>query len=396
MQTLMVLGLLFAVSCSKDDDPSDPNTSVPDPQGTVLVSMRNANNGSTQVTPDGCDNSFRIGNDDNFEGVYSGRYQFVTIGPMKGLGNVTQIPSSGWAAKVAVRPGYGYVAQCQSSKTCVRIYVENYIESVSGGVIGADVKYQSPFETLSVSTDALSFTKEQGSKSITVTTNVLGWTHSCNASWITCVKNNNTLSVSVSANTGIPRSEIIVIQAGKKREEIVVMQAAGLAATSAPYAIGDLYNENGVTGIVYQVTAGGMRGMIVSATETACAWSTEFVVTGATDMANGMNNMNKIKAIAGWESKYPAFKWCNDFNTGSISGWYLPARDELNNLYTNHTVVNATLTQYGGAQISGTYWSSSEGNYDDAWSQDFGSGYQYISTKYYYYSNSRVRAVRAF
>jgi len=164
--------------------------------------------------------------------------------------------------------------------------------------------------------------------------------------------------------------------------------------TSAPYAIGDRYNENGITGVVYQITAGGMHGMIVSKTETECKWSTVYEVTGATDQVNGMNNMNKIKAIAGWESKYPAFKWCNDFNTGSISGWCLPAKDELNALYTNQTIVNATLTQYGGAQIvSDHYWNSSEGGASNAYGQIFTNGSQFNSYKD---SNRGVRAVRAF
>ncbi|MCL2098148.1 MAG: DUF5036 family protein [Bacteroidales bacterium] len=104
--------------------------------------MRNSANGGTRVTPSGTGNYFYIDGANNFYGDY---HKFVTIGPMKGLGNVTQIPSSGWASEVAVQPGYGYVARCESYGAYVRIYVVKYVEAVGGGIIGADVKYQSPF-----------------------------------------------------------------------------------------------------------------------------------------------------------------------------------------------------------------------------------------------------------
>ncbi|MCL2097408.1 MAG: DUF5036 family protein [Bacteroidales bacterium] len=391
MKTFLVLSLFFAAACSKDD-PSDPNTSVPDPEGTITVSMRNANNGDTFVSPDGFSGSFHIGADDNFSGYGC---QFVTIGPMKGLGNVTKIPSSGWASQVAVQPGYGYVAR--NGFTYFRLYVVSYIEAaVGGGVIGADVKYQSPFAptTLSLSTDALTFAKEQGEQTVTITTDASEWSYSKTSSWFTAGQDNNVLTVSVLANTGLQRSGIITIRAFEQQQEITVTQAAG--STSGPYTIGSLYHENGVYGIVYQVTGDGMHGMIVSAHETtATSWSTESITTGSSDMANGMNNMNTIKNIAGWEIRYPAFKWCNDLNTGGVSGWYLPARDELNALYQNRGAVNITLTQHGGSQLSSNfYWSSSEYVSYNAWAQYFSNGYQ--ANTYNKDRPFRVRAVRAF
>jgi len=277
---------------------------------------------------------------------------------------------------------------------------ENTTGSVRSGAIAIlvnglqkNITIDQAMNTLTVSKDSLSFTPAQLTQTITVTTDAADWTYSCNATWISLVKNGNTFSVSVAANTIFARNGVITIQANALQKNIKVTQAAA-TTTSAPYAIGDGYNENGVMGVVYKISSGGTHGMIVSTTETSCAWSTVYVTTGCSDLSNGMNNMNTIKKIAGWESIYPAFKWCNDLNTGSVTGWYLPAQSELNDLYTNYKTVNATTLVYGGVQISADYyWSSSEYGSNGAWYQGFGSGNRGGYYKYYTY---RVRAVRAF
>lgn len=144
---VLTAGLFFFAGCSSND-PDDPNNSVPDPEGTILVKMRNRDNGGTLVNPDGCNYSFGVSVANNFYSSSSSRFKFASIGAVKGLGNVTKIPSAGWAYEIAVVPGNGYVAECTNydgSIIYVRIYVAGWIEASTGGVIGADVKYQSPF-----------------------------------------------------------------------------------------------------------------------------------------------------------------------------------------------------------------------------------------------------------
>ena len=153
--------LVVVVACDKGGGgydnpnyPDDPYKPVSDPEGTILVAMRNLSNGSTNVTPDGCGGYFYIGKDDNFYGEigsYS-RWKFTFWGQCSGLGNVTSIPASGWADQVAVVPGHGYVGMCPNrynnppDTTYVRFYVTEYMTAASGGgIIGAYVKYQSPF-----------------------------------------------------------------------------------------------------------------------------------------------------------------------------------------------------------------------------------------------------------
>ena len=153
-------------------------------------------------------------------------------------------------------------------------------------------------------------------------------------------------------------------------------------------------------GIVIEATD-GTATKIVSLTQTYYAqWSTEEVVTNATSTTDGMANMTAIQSISGWEEKYPAFKWCDDYTDASDnSEWYLPAKDELEQLCSVKDTVNAaiekitagddTVTKLG----TGWYWSSSQGDNGNAWDQRFSDGYQGSSGKN---DADSVRAVRAF
>ncbi len=93
-----------------------------------------------------------------------------------------------------------------------------------------------------------------------------------------------------------------------------------------------------------------------------------------------------------------AARICNELQVtegGKTYGdWYLPSKQELNLMYQNRAIIDATATTNGGAAFaSDYYWSSTELNSSFAWYYDFGSGGSLDPTK----SNSyRVRAVRAF
>lgn len=72
----------------------------------------------------------------------------ASIGSVRGLSKIKQIPQSGWTDRLAVNPGNGYVIKfegsCESGTFChyARVYVEEWIESTSGGIIGAIVRYE--------------------------------------------------------------------------------------------------------------------------------------------------------------------------------------------------------------------------------------------------------------
>lgn len=141
--------ILFTVcllhSCGKDEVGSDGESvikgNVPDPDGTISVSMRNGNEDDATII----DNCFYIGQDNNF--TYNTYYNcsFACVGKVNGLGNITGIPKNGWAEKVSVEPGNGYIVNYQSLNKYYSVYVSDYITSTSGGIIGANVKYLTPF-----------------------------------------------------------------------------------------------------------------------------------------------------------------------------------------------------------------------------------------------------------
>ena len=163
--TFLLLAVAFA-ACSSDDDSTDgngnikPDVNVNDPVGTVSLSMMKGPSIREGATGIG---SIYIGNDYNFDGGY-----FISLGTVKGLGNVSYIPTTGWASKVSVRSGNGYVAY--SYGTFYRIYVEKEIVGTTGGIIGYDVKYQAPFKgkdlELELPATSVSFDKKVGVENI--------------------------------------------------------------------------------------------------------------------------------------------------------------------------------------------------------------------------------------
>lgn len=156
---------------------------------------------------------------------------------------------------------------------------------------------------------------------------------------------------------------------------------------SISYSLGDLVEVEGVKGVVFYKD--DVVTKIVSVDEIQLAWSTEYVVANATDLSNGASNMALIKAIDGWEDKYPAFKWCADCG----DGWYLPAQSELLGIYNQRSVVNATLEENGFAKLdigdNAFYWSSTEATRIAAGGIFFNSG------KDYNYMKSTKHSLRA-
>lgn len=151
----VAFGALFFSSCSKDDDAGNddgvvinPDKNIPDPKGTITLNMMVGDDGDKAVSISGF-GTIKINSAYNFEGG-----EFVSLGKMKGLGNVTAIPQDGWNSYVAVNPGEGYVVRRinyynysdeQYSYSYARLYVVSAIAGTSGGVIGYTIKCQAPF-----------------------------------------------------------------------------------------------------------------------------------------------------------------------------------------------------------------------------------------------------------
>lgn len=145
------------------------------------------------------------------------------------------------------------------------------------------------------------------------------------------------------------------------------------------YSVGDIYDKDGVKGIVTMLYDGGIHGLVMSLDEACLAWSTlprkKIKNTGANDRHDGKKNMAAIeKYIAdnnlSWED-FPAFKWCRDKG----EGWFLPSIEELwaaGTMYMGGTRIasNRRMRRYfnenmeiaGGTPINGLmfYHSSTE------------------------------------
>lgn len=158
---------MSVIACSSDDSTDGdgnikPDVNVNDPAGTVSLSMMkgpSTSEGATRISG----SYIYIGNDYNFDGG-----SFISLGTVKGLGNVSYIPTTGWADKVSVRNNNGYVAY--SNGTFYRIFVEKEIAGTTGGIIGYDVKYQAPFKgkdlELELPATSISFDKKGGTENI--------------------------------------------------------------------------------------------------------------------------------------------------------------------------------------------------------------------------------------
>lgn len=159
MTIVMVFNVFVFTGCSKDDEKnstSNPNTIInnqgeqtpsvttQDPEGTVVVNMNNGLITSVYIFSS---QYLQIDEANNFIGPQYGdtSIEFVSIGTVKGLSSITNIPLNGWSRKVAVVPGCGYVAKTYN-QIYARIYVVDYIYNTSKEIIGATIKYQSPWD----------------------------------------------------------------------------------------------------------------------------------------------------------------------------------------------------------------------------------------------------------
>ena len=161
------------------------------------------------------------------------------------------------------------------------------------------------------------------------------------------------------------------------------------------YMIGDFVHG----GIVFWVDETGQHGLVCAVSDqiNLVTWfngTYNLSVSTGIAIGTGDSNTNNIISIQGEpEINYAAFL-ARAYNGGGYNDWFLPSKDELNQMYTNKATINTTASANGGSNFSINYfWSSTEGEGSTAWDQGFNVGNQGDIDKYYV---SWVRAVRAF
>lgn len=146
--------LLFA-SCGKEAE----NSQSYDPPGTVYVHIQNDYKTKVKLWPDTEKDAPKLCIDDANNFISSSYYtsggrswytiNFCDVGDVRGLGDIGVNSYSGRTDRAAVIPGHGYIADCvdgYNSGLLARLYVVDYIKNALGEIIGAEVKYQSPWE----------------------------------------------------------------------------------------------------------------------------------------------------------------------------------------------------------------------------------------------------------
>jgi len=175
-----------------------------------------------------------------------------------------------------------------------------------------------------------------------------------------------------------------------------------LGSSSGIHYPGELYGG----GVVFWVDHTGQHGLIVSMVDlsTSQAWSDVIDVLIGPTAQSEWDGLSNSLAIVGqtWHTNSAA-KLCLDYinidyGTGSYSDWYLPSRDEANDLSNNLRVVQKTLDIDGNPattmiNLSLNYWLAGEWSDVYAWIWMFQANYGGWDLKYIL---KNVRAIRAF
>lgn len=155
-------------------------------------------------------------------------------------------------------------------------------------------------------------------------------------------------------------------------------------ASSGDFHIGQSYNG----GIIFFIDSTGQHGLIAAASDqsTGAPWGCYEISIIGTSTAIGSGQANSAAILKGCITAGIAACICHNLALNGYNDWFLPSKDELNQMYLNKNLIG------GFAQHS--YWSSSLGNAKyDAWCQYFVDGLQHLVSKD---EEGYVRAIRAF
>ena len=156
----------------------------------------------------------------------------------------------------------------------------------------------------------------------------------------------------------------------------------------APDAIG---GGSATTGFWLGTAGDGVSKLIVApkSVEVNRGWGSYGTVRNTTSTTDGVGNTNTLYSFgSALATGHPAAYYTKTLTTGGYNTWYLPAKAELNTMYSNKS---ATPFFSSGNQFGSYYWSSTEVDGNIAWCQSLADGGQYSGGKG---QNRSARATR--
>ena len=174
-------------------------------------------------------------------------------------------------------------------------------------------------------------------------------------------------------NRVMPLRDIFMIKYANGEKEVFTMSksnTANIQVSDKPralrqYRLLDLYDENGVRGIVVKVYDNGYHGTIMSLEQNRLAFMKYIEAFSATALGlyntdNGMENQKQLLDYLSQRNlltidDFPAMKWCISLG----EGWYLPARNEMGNILAHISLdkdisletLNQTIRSYKGEKL---------------------------------------------
>ncbi len=181
---------------------------------------------------------------------------------------------------------------------------------------------------------------------------------------------------------------LVIILSGCATKSATKSLPSGVAHT---YAIGDTGPAGGII-FITPSTSGNSTGKYFEAAPADlsgqwewCSDITNLLGASGTTIGTGALNTAEMLLTCTFGAAVTSHAYSTTNKSKTYSDWFLPSKDELDQLYVNRTTI--------GGFTTGSYWSSSESNADSAWRQYFRFRYQYDNVKN---DPDRVRPVRAF
>lgn len=159
--------------------------------------------------------------------------------------------------------------------------------------------------------------------------------------------------------------------------------------------IGDFHQG----GIVFYLDNTGEHGLICALVDQSfdAQWGCPpLSIDGANGTGIGAGHQNTLDIVSGCSSTTSGFaaELCYDFEVNGFDDWFLPSKDELDSLYQNIEIVDASLLVNEGVELEDVeYWTSSHLNSNTIYVQHFSAGNQFGVSEDELYN---VRAIRAF